>query len=347
MIIFACLALASSQWRGVDASFVPEYRDLKVPFYVGDRQVDPLEALAKAGNNLLRLRIWVNPKDKYCDLDHTLKLARDGKKLGMALMLDFHYSDWWADPGHQTIPEAWKDLSVDQLQVKVSEYTTDILNRLIKQGTAPRIIQIGNEIRAGFMWPAGKMYENGWPNFLKLVQTGCAAARKASPTSELMLHTDSGADNGACRFLYDKFADAKIDYDIIGLSYYPWWHGSLDNLRLNVTDLASRYKKKVMIAETAYPFTLAKRRSRFVETEKQLLDGYPATEEGQSKFLEEVKKIVAQIPGGLGAGVVYWAPEYVAAPGIQTPYDNLCLFDYDHRMLQGAYTLGNKQKPKR
>jgi arabinogalactan endo-1,4-beta-galactosidase len=347
MLTIAAALLALPYWKGVDASFVPQYRDLNVPFYVGQARKDPLEALAKAGNNLLRLRIWVDPRHGYCDLAHTLAMAKDGQRLGMDLLLDFHYSDDWADPGKQYTPKKWSALDLDGLKKAVREHSRTTVQALVRQGTPPAIVQIGNEVRAGMLWPLGKVSgEKDMPAFAALLKAGIEGTRQGlgGRNCWIMVHNDYGANNGACRWFYDQLKAQDVAFDMIGLSYYPWWHGSLEDLQKNVNDLADRYKMPIMVVETAYPFTLetGDPGRNFVGEEKQLLPGYPATREGQTAYLRKLHQIMKSIPEKRGAGVVYWAPEYVAAPGMPTPCENLCLFDLEHRLLPGAAALGAK-----
>jgi arabinogalactan endo-1,4-beta-galactosidase len=343
-MLAAAAMLIAPFWSGFDGSFIPQYRDLKVPFYVGKQKTDPMEALQKAGFDLLRLRLWVDPKEGYCGLEKSLAMAKEAKKRGMALLLDFHYSDTWADPAHQPTPRAWVGLNLEQMKAKVKDYSRSTIAAFVKQGTPPTIVQIGNEVTPGMVWPTGKIYETGWDGFLDLVRAGISGTKQACPTAQIMLHIDCGGDNQRSRYFFDHIRDAKIDYDLIGLSYYPFWHGTLDDLKLNLNDLSERYSKRVMVVETAYAFSLEGRdkTGNFVTGPGQLLKDYAPTPEGQGKFLATLRKIVKEVKGGKGAGVVYWAPEFVAAPGMETPYENLTLFDFENRLLPGATALTGK-----
>jgi arabinogalactan endo-1,4-beta-galactosidase len=339
------LAPDTTYWSGADISFLPQYDALGTQFRSDGSAVDPLRLFAEKGVKLLRLRLWVDPKDGWCNLDRTLEMAKRGRSAGMELLLNFHYSDWWADPGNQATPGRWKHLELDGLTKEVRSYTRDVVRRFIAQGTTPVMVQVGNETRPGMMWPLGDLRGNDWTGFLKLVNAGISGVREASPTGKripVMLHNDAGGNNTDCRWWYGKLQEAKVDYDVIGLSYYPWWHGSLDSLQTNLNDLAERFQRPVMVVETAYPFSLKHRddEKNFVGEEKQLLPGYPATPAGQAGFLRKVHEIVRAVPGGRGLGVVYWAPEYIAVPGMKTPYENLALFDFDRNALPGMAALG-------
>jgi arabinogalactan endo-1,4-beta-galactosidase len=335
-------------WRGVDASFVPQYRDLKAEFFVGKQKTDPLKALADAGNNLLRLRVWVNPKDGYCDLNHTLVMARDAKKLGMDLQIDFHYSDWWADPGNQTPPDKWKNLTFDELEKTVEVHSREVIQALVKQGTPPVIVQVGNEIRPGMLWPFGQISKSGFGPLAKLIKAGIRGVRGAMPPrkpSWIMIHNDAGGDAKGCLEFYTKLQEQKVDFDMIGLSFYPWWHGSLADLKANMTGLVGKFRMPINVTETAYPFSngFKDKTNNFVYEKTKMNCDFPATPDGQAQFLRELHKVVRSLPNRLGTGVSYWAPEYVAHPGIETPYENLTLFDFDNRLLPGAIALGERK----
>ncbi len=348
--ILACMnatSLAAPYWRGVDASFIPQYKDLGAVFYEGAKPIEPLAAFAKTGSNLLRLRVWVNPRDGYCSPERTLEMAREAKKLGMQLLIDFHYADSWADPGKQPKPQAWTDLSNEGLIEAVKIHTRQVIGDLVKQKTPPAIVQIGNEIADGLLWPTGRISRGGREMFGKLLKAGVEATRAAMPKDHrygIMIHHDQGGKNAVCRWYFDLVKELGVDFDMIGLSFYPWWHGTLDDLQKNLNDLAARYGKPVMVVETAYPFTLQSgdATGNFVGRESQLVPGFPASPAGQSAFLKKLHEIVKAVPEHRGVGVCYWAPEYVAFRTIETPCENLCLFDLERKLLPGARALGEK-----
>ncbi len=346
-MILAALAFAPTYYRGVDASFIPEYRDLKAEFFVGPKKTEPLTAFAQSGINILRLRVWVNPPKGYCDLTHTLQMAKEAKAAGMETLIDFHYSDDWADPQHQITPLAWQKKNLKELCEATRAHTKEVLNALIKQGTPPKLVAIGNEIRNGMMWPLGKLPEGGYDNLAALLKAGLQGAAQAEGKRDrwqTQIHHDSGGDAKVCRVFFDHLKSRNVNFDTIGLSYYPWWHGTFDQLRENLAMLAEQYRKPVIVAETAYPFSFkwADDTGNFVWEKTDMKCAIPATPEGQAQFLRELHKVVRATPRGLGAGVIYWAPEYVAHPGMKTPYENLTLFDFEHRLLPGAAALGGR-----
>lgn len=348
-MLLALASLATTYWRGVDASFIPEYRDLKTKFYVGNREEDALKIFAQAGSNLLRLRVWVNPPKGYCDLQHTLKLAKEAKQLGMQILLNFHYSDDWADPQHQIVPEAWKAFDLARLAKATEDHSYEVTKALVDQGTVPAMIQVGNEIRNGMEWPLGKLSkeDSSYDSLATLLKAGTKGVERAMPKGssyQIMIHHDQGGNLPECLKFYSELEKRKVRFDVIGLSYYPWWHGTLKDLEGNLNGLARNFDRDVVVVETAYPFTYkwADNVGNFVWEKTELKCDCPATVEGQVEFLRRLHKIVHAVPDGHGRGVVYWAPEYVAQPGIGTPYENLALFDFEHRALPGLAALCEK-----
>ena len=332
--------------NGGDLSFIPEYRSLKTTFYDGLKERDPLESFSSRGAKLLRLRVWVNPPAGFCSAERTLELAREAKRLGMQTLIDFHYSDDWADPQHQVPPAAWKAFDQKRMEVAVFDHTKDVVQRLAAQGTPADMVQIGNEIRDGMIWPMGQITKSGYGPLAKLLIAGIKGVRAGAGkrVPRIMIHHDRGAELAKCKPFYQELLKRGVKFDVIGISYYPWWHGTMQGLKENMDGLAETFKKPVMIVETAYPFTLGwkDQTGNFVGEEKQLVPGYPATPDGQAKFLRELNRLVRAVPKDRGLGVVYWAPEYVAQPGISSPYENLALYDFEHRILPGADALGDR-----
>lgn len=344
MLSLLLLASTKPLLNGIDASFVPQYRDLKAKFTVDGRPTDPLDALAEAGNKLLRLRVWVNPKDGYCSVARTLEMAKEAKRLGMKTLIDFHYADSWADPQQQPTPAAWKSHDLPKLAEAVRQHTKTTLDQLAAQGTPAYAVQIGNEIRNGMLWPLGRRTTAGFDNLVTLLKAGIRGARESRGGKNLrvMIHHDQGGNFKECSLFFGVLKRKGVTFDWIGLSYYPWWHGTLDQLRENLNGLAREFERPVMIVETGYPFTLKwkDQSNNFVGMESQVVTGFPATPSGQAAFMRELNRRVRAVPNGRGLGVVYWAPEYVAHPGMETPWENLCLFDFDNQLLPAARALG-------
>ena len=241
---------------GADISFLPELeaRGLKFSDKNG-KPGDAIEILKANGFNYIRLRIFNHPelKDGYspgkgfCDLAHTLQMAKRIKAAGMKFLLDFHYSNYWADPQHELTPAGWANLDFKTLKDSVYQYTKYVVDTLKKQGTAPDMVQVGNEINHGMMWPDGAI--NNLDSLANLIYAGVRGVKEASPPTFIMLHIALGGQNEESRWFLDNMLARKVPFDVIGLSYYPKWHGTLTDLKNNMSDLAKRYKKYVMVAE--------------------------------------------------------------------------------------------------
>jgi arabinogalactan endo-1,4-beta-galactosidase len=265
---------------------------------------------------------------------------------GMKLVIDFHYSDTWADPGHQTTPAAWASMTHTELVSEVETYTKDFISGLIAQGTTPWGVQIGNEITAGMLWPDGYLDGSAgqWQNFTDLVKAGVQGVKDAEGTNpiKIIIHIDRGGDNTGARYFFDNLDSYSVPFDIIGLSYYTWWHGPVANMVSNVNDLGPRYKKPIFIAETMYPWTLTPwgNWGRQVYEASQIDANFPATIQGQTNYLDSLLAIVQDIPGGYGEGVFFWAPEYIDDPVYDSAFDNVIPFDEQDNALPGLAALG-------
>ncbi|MBQ8592346.1 MAG: glycosyl hydrolase 53 family protein [Lachnospiraceae bacterium] len=299
--------------KGMDISSYPEMLDKGYQYYDFEgKKINLLDFAKEQGFNYGRLRLWNNPSripetQGYCDIEHTKRMAKELVSRELGFMLDFHYSDWWADPGHQEMPQAWKNLTDDELVEAVYSYTREVLEELAANQTYPDIIQIGNEIRCGMMWPAGKV--SNWSMLARLINAGIRAVRDTQGTrdSKVMLHLDQGG-----RYYYfEEWFDHAIengveDFDIIGLSYYPFWHGTFSDLKNTMEKLVERYHKPLIVAETAHPHRRSVG-SLFGEAQEQIA-GFPATPQAQRKVLELIMSITAHIKDNMGLGIFYWEP---------------------------------------
>ena len=266
------------------------------------------------GYNWIRLRLFHSPTELPNNLDYTIALAKDAKQRGFNLLLNFHYSDTWADPEKQFLPKAWEGLSHDELEQAVFEYTRDSLVACREAGVMPEMVQIGNEVIGGMLWPDGKLPKN-WSNFAELVQAGVrgvdaacvdAEGRTVATRPRIMIHIDRGGDRAATEHFLDHCRRHGIEYDVIGQSYYPWWHGSLENLRDNLAFMAAEYDKDIMLVEVAYNW----RRGEY----RDAPGPFPETPAGQRQFLTEVDAIVRATPGGHGKGIFWWEPAVAGGP---------------------------------
>lgn len=314
--------------RGVDASFIPDIQAKGVtPFNDQGQRENMLATLKKAGVNAIRVRVWHSPADGVSGLPEVKAFADDIRSHGMKVWLTVHYADSWADPGKQPTPAAWAGLPFETLKDSVYQYTRQLMIAL-----RPDIIQIGNEINGGLLWPQGR-YDQ--PAQMKaLLQQGILGARSTASNAQIMLHY--AGYEGAPEFL-NSLRD--LDYDLIGISYYPNWHGrNLDDLDRGLRRLATDFGKPIILAETSYPFTFewGDQTNNVIGTPAQILDEYPPTPQGQLDFLLRIRQIVANVPGGMG--MCYWGAEWIAYKGPNaTPdgstWENQALWNLGHRAL--------------
>jgi len=328
--------------NGVDASYLQQIEDAGGLYYQNGAAKDALQIFKDHGINTIRLRLWVAPMIGYNDLGHTLTMAKRVKDLGLGLMIDFHYSDTWADPGKQYKPAAWSSLSGEELQKAVHDYTFQVIEALKKQGTLPDTVQIGNEITPGMLWDDGRVggaYESNWPQFTALLKAGITGVQDALDKGEkvgIVLHVDQGANNSTCRWFFDNIVAQEVPFDYIGLSYYPWWHGNMTDLKNNLNDLATRYHKPILIVETAYPWSLENNDNmgNLVGPLEELLPEFPASVEGQRDFLLKEIEILQDVPEGLGMGIFYWAADDITSPHFGSVFENAATFDFEGNVLE-------------
>jgi arabinogalactan endo-1,4-beta-galactosidase len=300
-----------------------------------------LQILKDHGLNYARLRVWVEPADGYHNKAEILQMALRLKKLGIQLLVDFHYSDNWADPGKQIKPAAWKDYDFEQLKKAVYDHTFDVCSSLAAQGTPPDMVQVGNEINAGMLWPDGK-YDH-MDNLAALLKEGYRAVKDCSPSTRVMLHIAEGGDNNLARWWFDSITHREVPFDVIGISYYPYWHGNLGQLQDNLNDISTRYNKDVIVVETAYAFT-DQDNDHYpnIVDQKLAVPHYPLTPEGQRDMLRDVMSVVRAVDHGRGLGVFYWDATWTAVKGngwdntdptTGNAWENQALFDFEGKAL--------------
>lgn len=291
---------------GADLSFLKQAEDKDFVFKE-DGQVKPgLQLFKDHGYNWIRLRLFHTPTELPNNLKYTIALAKQAKDLGYKFLLDYHYSDRWADPGKQFLPKAWEGISQDALVDSVFEYTKSTMIAFGTAGAYPEMVQVGNEICHGMLWPNGKLPDN-WDNFAQLLQAGINGVHAGcgnNPCPKIMIHIAKGGDKKFTEYYFDKVRNYGIEYDVIGQSYYPWWHGSLLDLRSCLNFAAKEFQKDVMVVEAAYNFAPKEYIGK--------LAPFPETPKGQQEFLDEVNRIVLAVPDNRGCGIFWWEP---AAPG--------------------------------
>lgn len=328
--------------RGADISFTLQEEAIGTAVRDAGVAVPIEQVLARHGANTIRLRLWVNPLPGTNGLDETLAMARRAADAGLKLILDLHYSDTWADEQSQRTPAAWQALNEPELRDAVENYTRGVVAALARQGTPPEIVQIGNEISRGMLWPVGRVYQpdgEHWAPFISLLKAGAKGAKEGAPERPplVMLHVETGGDVDASKYFFDNVVDRGVSFDLIGLTYYPFWNGPLAGLETNLYQLSARYNKDVLVAETAYPWTLANGddQPNVVTNAADLPEAglYPPTPEGQAKYFEGLRVLMSQVPGGRCAGFMVWEPGWL--PGVRptadlgNTHDNLTLFDWN------------------
>jgi len=284
--------------KGADISWVPQMEASGYKF-LNDQgvQEDCFRILKDHGVNSIRLRTWVNPSDNpasgHCSKDETVAMAVRARKWGMRVMIDFHYSDSWADPGKQVKPKAWEGHNFTQLMKDVYDYTFDVMNALKTAGVYPEWVQVGNETRSGMIYPEGST--DNWAQLAQLINKGYDAIKAVSPDSKVILHVDQGNNKALFKWWFDNAQKYGARYDVIGMSYYPYWLDgnpdyslSIDDLGKNMLDVSSVYNKEVMVVEVG---------------------GEDVKGQNTYDMLLAVQKKVKAVPDGKGLGVFYWEPE--------------------------------------
>ncbi len=316
LLATAPTARGSDYAIGADLSFLKQAEDRGTGFKDNGVAKPGLQIFKDHGYNWIRLRVFHTPTRLPNNLEYSIALAKDAKKLGFKFLLDFHYSDTWADPAKQFLPKAWEGRSHTELVQAVFEYTRDTIAAFRQAGALPDMVQIGNEVIHGMLWPDGKLPDN-WDRFAELVKAGIRgveAGRAEGPRPRIMIHIDRGGDLKGTRSFFDKLNSYGVPYDVIGQSYYPWWHGTLLDLRENLAFMAETYQKDIIVVEAAYNWRPAEYRTRPAP--------FPETPEGQKAFLEEVNRLVLATPHQRGKGVFWWEPAVAGGPRNRGMFDD-------------------------
>ena len=309
--------------KGMDISSVKELEECGAKFYDNGVQKDIFEILKNYDVNAIRLRLWHNPYsengEKYGagtnDYETFVGLAKRALEKDMDVLLDFHYSDFWTDPGKQFLPKAWSGYNDEELEKAVYDYTYSIFESLKRDGAYPTIVQIGNELTHGFLWPNGGL--NKYSQITKFVNAGIHAVRDFDKEIPIMVHLDCGGNNETCVDWFNNyFAAGGEDFQYLGLSYYPFWQGGVDRLKNNMNDLAKRYGKEIVVVELGMGWTVEdyaeyeglgpeERKGMAATAERAAGIDYPMTKQGQCDFLKDVLTAIKEVPDGFGAGFYY------------------------------------------
>jgi arabinogalactan endo-1,4-beta-galactosidase len=315
------------EMKGVDLSFLPEIRASGLLFYNQQKQAeDMLLTLKKSGVNLIRLRLWKNPSSPNSDFETVKSLVQEIKALGLKTLLTVHYSDTWADPAQQSKPQQWQGIGFNQLKDSVYAYTQKITTEI-----NPDYIQIGNEINHGLLWPDGEI--TNLEQMKSLLQSGILAVRATNRNTKIIIHY-AGLQHA--RWFYQQVAN--LDFDWIGISYYPMWHGkNLDSLQQTLAALSTTHQKPVFIAETSYPFTLEWNdwTNNIIGLDSQLIATYPPTPQGQKDYLLRIQQLLKNVPNAIG--FCYWGAEWVSYKGSTatngSTYENQAFWDFKREVL--------------
>ena len=353
--------------KGMDLSTLLELERCGAKYYDNGEERDLLAIMKSYDVDTIRIRLWNDPwsetGESYGagenDLKTSLEIAKRVTAAGFGVLLNFHYSDFWADPGKQIKPKAWADYGVKELEQAVYDYTLESMRTFLDASVNITMVQVGNELSNGLLWPEGKV--PNYDNIATFVNAGIRAVRKADAAIPVMIHLDNGGNNALYREWFDNFTKRGEDFEIIGLSYYPFWHGSLQMLNDNMNDIAERYGKDLVIAEVSMGYTmedyknyekLSDEERKGYATRPALVEKieYPMTKQGQYDFMEDFLNRISHIKGGKGKGFFYWEPAWIPVPGSgwATPaslkymndpgpcgneWANQALFDYDGNAL--------------
>jgi len=316
--------------KGMDLSTLIELEKLGAKYYDQGEETDILEIMKRYDVDTIRIRLWNNPySDKGepygaggNDFNTTLAIAKRVTDAGFGVLLNFHYSDFWTDPGKQIKPKAWKNYSVQELEKAVYEYTVDVVKEFDKNQINLTMVQVGNELSNGLLWPEGQV--PNYDNIACFVNAGIRGVREIYKEIPIMIHLDNGGNNELYRRWFDEYIKRGEDFQIIGLSYYPFWHGTLDMLENNMKDIAERYGKDLIVAEVSMGYTMEDYKEyeklsdidrKGYATKPSLVEKleYPMTKEGQADFTKDILERIQRVPNA--KGFFWWEPAWIPIPG--------------------------------
>ncbi len=328
VILLNCSATRAADGQfiaGTDISMLPAIEKAGGVFRQDDQPADAIKILHDHGCNMFRVRLFVNPNPDFKatggavqDLAFVRALAKRIKAAGGPFLLDIHYSDTWADPGKQFTPAAWKDLDFEAMRQKVHDYTADVMKDLAANDVSPDMVQVGNEITSGILWPTGKVLDAPpeksqlqWERFAQLENAGAKAVREAQTAAHpirIVIHIHGGGKEGLPKWFFGMFNRNPVDFDVIGLSFYPAWADSIDALKQNMADVIQLCGKDVLIAETSYPW----RQMTKIDAMR-----WPQTPAGQKQFVQDLTSVIKNAPDHHGLGFVWWYPDAIPVQGLR------------------------------
>ena len=364
--------------KGVDLSTLIELEKCGAKYYDNGKEEDVLSILKKYDADTVRIRVWNDPYAEdgtpygagTNDVPTSIEIGKRVTEAGYGVLLNLHYSDFWADPGKQYKPKAWAEYGVEEIEKAIYDFTLETVQKFLDAGVKITMIQVGNELSNGLCWPEGKV--PNYDNIAKFVSSGIRACRKIDASIPLMIHLDNGGNNALYREWFDNYTKRGEDFEYIGLSYYPFWHGSLDMLEYNMNDIAVRYGKDLIIAEVSMGYTmedyaeyekLAPDQRKGYATKPALVEKieYPMTKEGQCGFMKDFLNRVANVADNRGCGFFYWEPAWIPVPGsgwatevaleyikeagpCGNEWANQALFDYDGNALPALEVIRDFKK---
>jgi arabinogalactan endo-1,4-beta-galactosidase len=367
-IAFAfCHSLARAQnntnfLAAVDFSGLAFFESKGITYKDGGQVEDGLQILKNHGINCVRLRLWTsspaqaasNPYNFINNTAYTVPLAVRVKNAGLLFSLDFHYSDTWADPGHQKIPNAWTNLNFTQLVQEMYYYNSNTIAIFAAAGAMPDYVQVGNEITQGMLFNYGKIsgsYNTSWSQLGQLMKAAAQGIQDASsahgyPVPKIIVHIDRGGDWATTEWFFENLNSQGVPYDIIGESYYPFYQGSPTALNTCLSNAALEFGKPIVVAEDAFPYTNNFPTSWTNNSNGYGLYGYPPTPAGQASFVAAVGQIIRNVPNHLGHGFFYWGTEYQAANGVnEAGFNTASFFDQNGNLLPVANVVGGMGAP--
>lgn len=327
---------------GMDASCVPSLEASGVKYYDHDgNEKDVYQILAENGINYIRVRVWNDPFNSQgqgygggnCDIENAIAIGKRATQYGMKLLVNFHYSDFWADPAKQMVPKAWKGMNVTDMSDALYEYTKESLQKLVDAGVDVGMVQVGNETN-GYMCGINK-----WSDIAKLMNAGSKAVREVCPNALVALHFANPEKVSNYKNYAYYLASQQVDYDVFASSYYPFWHGTLDNLQTLLSEIATTYNKKVMVAETSYAYTELDSdfQGNTISSASGIVKNYPFTVQGQANLVHDVVETIVNTTNGIG--VFYWEGTWISVGG-ETWEENSQLWQEHGSGWASSYAAG-------
>ena len=339
---------------GADMSHLSFFESKGRTYRNAGQTQDALAILKQQGLTCVRLRLFTSsaaqavadPYNHINNLEYTAPLAVRVKNAGLQFYLDFHYSDTWADPGHQTVPAAWTNLTFEALVQQMYSYNSNTIASFRGVGAMPDYVSIGNEITSGLLWPHGKVggsYENPtqWSQLGQLMKAAIRGIQDAATGTlqpKIIVHIDRGGDWNATQWFFDHLSTQEVPFDIVGESYYPFWHGPLSSLSNCLSNAANRYLKPVILVETAFPWTNSYWMTAMNDISPSIT--------GQVQYVVGLAPIIRGVAGGRGAGVCWWGTEYQSVNGVnEAGFDTTSFFDAGGVLLPVAHAFGQLAAP--